>query len=260
MRYLMATLIITLFSLSVNAAVVTEEIKYDVGGKTFTGYMAYDDAVKGKRPGILVLHEWWGHDDYARKRASMLAELGYTAFALDMYGSGVLAKHPDDAKKFMNAMFSDMKNTTARFRAAHNLLKNHKTVDGDKTASIGYCMGGGLSLNMARMGEELDGVIVLHGSLGTKNPAKPGDIKAKILVLNGADDPFVPPEQVAGFEKEMKAAKVDYKLVNYKGAKHSFSVEGADEKGKKFGMPLEYNKKADTESWKEIQNFLKTTF
>jgi dienelactone hydrolase len=121
-------------------------------------------------------------------------------------------------------------------------------------------MGGGLGLAMARAGADLDGVIVVHGSLGTQTPAKPGDIKARILVLTGAEDPFVPPEQVAAFKKEMEAAKVDYKLISYKGAKHSFSVEGADAKGKKFNMPLAYNKKADKDSWKQIKKFLKKTF
>lgn len=260
MLRLLTLLVLSLASFTLNAKVVTEEIKYQVAGKEFTGYMAYDSAIKGKRPGILVMHEWWGHDDYSRKRARMLAKLGYTAFALDMYGTGMHAKHPDDAKKFMNAIFTDMENTKKRFRTAHDILKNHKTVDGKKTASIGYCMGGGLGMAMARAGEDLDGVIVVHGSLGTKTPARPGDIKAKILVLNGADDPFVPAEQVAAFEKEMKAAGVDYKLFNYKGAKHSFSVKEADERAKKFNMPVGYNKKADKDSWKQIQKFLKTIF
>lgn len=260
MQRLLVLLVLGLASFTLNAKVVTEEVKYQVAGKEFTGYMAYDNAVKGKRPGILVMHEWWGHDDYARKRARMFAELGYTAFALDMYGSGIHAKHPDDAKKFMNAIFADFENTKQRFKTAHDILKNHKTVDANKTASIGYCMGGGLGLAMARAGEDIDGVIVVHGSLGTKTPAKPGDIKARILALTGADDPFVPPEQVAAFEKEMKAARVDYKLIKYKGAKHSFSVKGADAKGKKFNMPLQYNASADKDSWEQVQKFLKDIF
>jgi dienelactone hydrolase len=260
MRKIITLLVFSLFNASVNGAIKTQEIKYTAAGKQFTGYIAYDESIKGKRPGILVMHEWWGHDEYVRKRAKMFAKLGYTAFALDMYGSGVHAKHPDDAKKFMNAIFADFSNTTQRFRKAHDILKQHPTVYNDKTASIGYCMGGGLGLAMARAGEDLDGVIVVHGSLGTRTPARPGDIKAKILVLNGADDPFVPAEQVAAFEKEMKAAQVNYKLVNYKGAKHSFSVKGADKKGKKFDLPLEYNSKADKASWREVKKFLQELF
>jgi len=260
MKRLLSILTLALVSFSLQAAIKTDEIKYYVAGKEFTGFMAYDSSIKGKRPGIMVMHEWWGHDDYSRKRAKKFAKLGYTAFALDMYGTGIQAKHPDDAKKFMNSIFADFANTKQRFNTAFDILKNHKTVDASKTASIGYCMGGGLSLALARGGEEIDGVIVVHGSLGTKTPAKPGDIKAKILVLNGADDPFVPAAQVNAFKKEMDAAKVDYKLINYKGAKHSFSVKGADKKGKKFNLPLEYNKEADEDSWKQIQTFLKSLF
>ncbi|MDH5368630.1 MAG: dienelactone hydrolase family protein [Gammaproteobacteria bacterium] len=259
MRKLIALLTFSLFSLSVFADIKTEEIKYTVNGKEFTGYMAYDESKK-KRPGVLVIHEWWGHNDYARKRARMLAKLGYTAFALDMYGTGVKAEHPEDAKKFMNATFADFAGLKAKFQAAHSLLKNHKTVDASKTATIGYCMGGGINLAMARTGENLNGFIVVHGSLGTKTPVKQGDIKGKILVLNGAADPFVPAEQVAAFEKEMKTAKVEYKLVNYKDAKHAFSNPGATEKGKKFNIPLAYNKKADKASWKEVKKFLKKIF
>jgi dienelactone hydrolase len=259
MRKLITLFALSLFAFTANAGgIETEEIKYTVGDKEFTGFMAYDKSKK-KRPGILVLHEWWGHDKYARKRAKMLAKLGYTAFALDAYGTGVQAKHPDDAKKFMNATFSDG-NLPKKFDTAHNILKNHKTVDADKTATIGYCMGGGINLAMARAGKDLDGFIVVHGSLGTKTPVKEGVIKGKILVLNGAADPFVPAEQVAAFEKEMKAAKVDYKLVNYKDAKHSFSNPHATERGKKFNLPLAYNKKADKASWKEVKKFLKEIF
>ena len=234
MRKLFTITLLSLISLSLHAAIKTEEIKYHVAGKEFTGYMAYDSAIKGKRPGVLVMHEWWGHDDYSRKRAKMFAKLGYTAFALDMYGTGINAKHPDDAKKFMNAIFADFADAQQRFQTAHDILKNHKTVDSHKTASVGYCMGGGLGLAMARTGVDIDGVVVVHGSLGTKTPAKAGQIKAKILALNGADDPFVPAAQVTAFEKEMTEAKVDYKLINYPGAKHSFSVKGSDKKGKKI--------------------------
>lgn len=260
MRRLIVLLTLGLFSFSVYAgSIKTEEIKYTVNGKEFTGYMAYEKSKK-KRPGVLVIHEWWGHDKYARERAEMLAKLGYTAFAMDVYGTGVLAKHPDDAKKFMNATFADFAGLKAKFEAAHNLLKNHKTVDPGKTAVMGYCMGGGITLAMARAGEDLDGFIVVHGSLGTKTPVKEGVIKGKVLVLTGAADPFVPPEQVAAFEKEMKAAKVDYKLISYVGAKHSFSSKYADERGIKFGLPMAYNKKADKASWKEIKKFLKEIF
>ena len=260
MRRLISLLVLCFISLNLHAAIKTEEIKYTVADKEFTGYLAYDDSITTTRPGVLVLHEWWGHNDYARKRTRMLAEMGYTAFALDMYGTDVLADHPDNAKSFMQAMFSDMDKTKARFEAAHQLLMDHKTVDKNKTAALGYCMGGGLSLAMARASEPLDGFIVVHGSLGTKTPAQPGQIKGKILVLTGAEDPFVPPEQVAGFENEMDKAGVDYELISYPSAKHSFSVKGSDKIGEKFNMPLAYNEAADKDSWKRIQAFLEGIF
>lgn len=259
MRKLITLITQSFFSLSVYAGITKEEIKYTVNGKEHTGFIAYDDS-KEKRPGVLVIHEWWGHNKYARKRAKMLAKMGYTALALDMYGTGVLAEHPEDAKKFMQATFADPEGLKKKFDTAHNLLKNHKTVDASKTATIGYCMGGGINLAMARAGKDLDGFIVVHGSLGTKTPVKQGVVKGKILVLNGAADPFVPAEQVAAFEKEMKAAKVDYKLFNYEGAKHGFSNPHADEKGKKFNMPLAYDKKADKASWTEVKKFLEEIF
>ena len=259
MRRLIALLALFLASVSVNAAIQTEEVRYKVDGKEYTGFMAYDPD-GGPRPGVLVVHEWWGHDDYARKRAEMLAELGYTAFAMDVYGSGLLAEHPQDAKKFMQATFADFDNLKRKFETAHGILKNHATVDAQKTATIGYCMGGGINLAMARAGEDLDGFVVVHGSVGTKTPAAPGAIKGRILVLNGADDPFVPAEQVEAFRKEMMAANANYTIVLYEGAKHSFSVEGADEKGEKFGLPLAYNEGADRASWTEIQSFLEEIF
>ncbi len=259
MRKYLTLLLLGILSFTANADVVTEEIRYNIGDKEYTGFMAYSTQ-EGKRPGVLVVHEWWGHNDYARKRAEMLAELGYTALALDMYGSGVLAEHPEDAKKFMQATFSDPAALKEKYQTAHNLLKNHKSVDNSKTAAIGYCMGGGINLAMARAGEDLDGFVVVHGSLGTQTPVQEGVIKGKILVLNGADDPFVPAEQVAAFEKEMDAANVDYTLINYEGAKHAFSNKAADENGKKFGLPLAYNEAADMASWKEIQSFLQAIF
>jgi dienelactone hydrolase len=151
MRRLIALLTLGLASLSASAAIQTEEVKYRVDGKEYTGFLAYDPD-GGPRPGILVVHEWWGHNDYVRKRAEMLAELGYTAFAMDVYGSGVLAEHPQDAEKFMQATFADFDNLKRKFETAHGILKNHQSVDAEQTATIGYCMGGGINLAMARAG------------------------------------------------------------------------------------------------------------
>jgi len=238
----------------------SEIVSYRSGDVILRGYLVYDAAIKEKRPGVLVVHEWWGHNQYVRDRAHMLAELGYTAFALDMYGDGRLARHPDNAKKFMMKVLNNMDEGKARFEAARSYLESHLSTLEDKTAAIGYCFGGGVVLHMARTGMDLKGVASFHGSLGTKTPAKAGDIKTKILVLHGADDPFVKPEQVDAFKKEMKDAGADMKFVAYPGAVHAFTRPDIDKIGEEFGLPLAYNEAADKQSWAELQTFLKSVF
>jgi len=242
------------------ADIVTKKIEYGVDGTEMKGYLSYDDSIKGQRPGVLVVHEWWGLNDYARKRARMLAKLGYTAFALDMYGNGKQAKHPDDAKKFSSEVMSNLPMEKSRFKAAYDLLRKEKTVDPNRIAAIGYCFGVAVVLEMARSGVDLAGVASFHGMLGTAPPAQPGEVKAKILVMTGGEDPFVPADQVAQFKKEMEAAKVDYKVIVYPGAKHSFTNPDADKYGKKFNLPLVYNKAADEASWKEMREFFQKIF
>ena len=253
-------LLLGLLSVPAMGAVKGMEVNYQIDGASYTGYIAYDDALEGQRPGILVVHEWWGHNQYARHRAEMLAEMGYTALALDMYGSGKLANHPEDAKKFMSAVMGDLAQVEQRFNAALDLLKQEETVNPEQTAAIGYCMGGGIVLGMAKMGTELDGVVSFHGSLGpaTKIPRGEGD--TRMLILNGAADPFVPAEQVAAFESEMQAQNMDYQLHNYPGVKHSFTNPDADAFGEKFQMPLAYDKAADDDSWQRMQVFLQGLF
>ncbi len=246
--------------LPAEAAVQGREIAYQVDGKNFTGYLAYDDALAGERPGVLVLHEWWGHNAYARHRAEMLAGLGYTAFALDMYGSGKLADHPDDATKFMQAATADAEGLKKRFMAALKILQDQEDVNPEQVAAIGYCMGGGIALNMARAGMPLKGVAVFHGSLGTKQPVQAGQIKGEIAVFTGAADPFVPAEQVQAFEQEMQAAGVRFTLKSYPGAKHSFTNPDADGFAERFGMPLAYDKAADADSWRRLTDFLHRIF
>ncbi|MDH5471977.1 MAG: dienelactone hydrolase family protein [Gammaproteobacteria bacterium] len=253
-------LVLFLMALNLQAAVVTEQVSYREGDTVMKGLIAYDDSVIGKRPGVLVVHEWWGHNDYARKRAAMLAEMGYTALAVDMYGEGKTASHPEDAGKFSGAVMSNMPVAKARFESAMTTLKHHATVDGDKIAAIGYCFGGGVVLAMARMGVDLKGVASFHGSVGTKSPVQKGQVKAKVRVFNGADDPFVPAEQIAAFKQEMDTAGVDYKFVNYPGVKHSFTNPGADEFGKKFNLPLAYDADADKASWAETKLFFEEIF
>jgi len=251
---------IFLLSLNVYAEVVTEKISYRQGDTVMNGLLAYDNKIKGKRPGILVVHEWWGHNAYARQRAKMLAEQGYTALAIDMYGNGKTADHPKDAGKFSGAISGNLPLARARFESAMDTLKQHNSVQQDKLAAIGYCFGGGIVLQMARLGLNLDGVVSFHGSLATKSPAGKGQIKAKVRVFNGAADPFVTADQIAAFKSEMNNAEVDFKFVNYPDTKHSFTNKDADVYGKKFNLPLAYNKKADEDSWQQTEIFLKELF
>ncbi len=262
-KILVVMILLSFFSLEAQAALQTKEIKYKVGENEFTGYLAFDDAISGKRPGILVVHEWWGHDDYARTRANMLAKLGYTAFALDMYGTGKLAKHPEDAKKFMKAAVGQLPEAEKRFKAAYEILLEQKTVDPKNIAAIGYCMGGGIVMHMARTGVVgLNGVVSFHGSFAfaTQTPSLPKPVKAKVLAFTGGADPFVSMESLQAFVKSMTEAGVDFELKSYPGVKHSFTVPGAAEKGKKFSLPLVYDATADKDSWQRTQTFFKGIF
>lgn len=240
---------------SASAKVIGKTVEYTANGTIMKGYLAYNDKIEGKHPGVLVVHEWWGLNDYARKRAHMLAELGYTALALDMYGEGKQAKHPDHAGKFATELMKNFDVARARFMAGEDFLKKQPTVDPDRVAAIGYCFGGGVALNMARQGADLKGVVSFHGSLAAVKPAEPGAVKAKVLVLHGGDDKFTSPEQVAAFKQEMTAAGADYRFIVYPGAMHSFTNPNATSYGKKFNIPLAYNGKADKESWQEMKTF-----
>jgi dienelactone hydrolase len=257
---LMMSAVACMLAFNLHAEIVGKEVSYKQGDTEMKGYIAYDDSIQGKRPGILVVHEWWGHNDYTRQRARMLAELGYTAFAVDMYGNGKQAAHPREAGQFAGAVAGNMPLAKARFEAALQTLKGQDTVNADDIAAIGYCFGGGVVLNMARQGIDLDGVVSFHGSLATQNPAKKGDIKTRIRVFNGAADPMVKAEDVKAFEQEMSTAGVDYKLVNYPGARHAFTNPEADSYAKKFQLPLGYQEQADKDSWQKMQHFFKQIF
>lgn len=230
-----------------------EDITYEAAGTTLKGYLAYDEQAQGKRPGILVVHEWWGQNDYARKRADMLAEMGYTALALDMFGEGKTVDNPGDASELATGVMQNWDDSKARFLAALDLLKEHSTVNPEQVAAIGFCFGGGVSLQMAREGADLNGVVSFHGSLATERPAQPGKVKAKLLVLHGGADPFVDDDQLLGFKKEMDAAGADYRIVVYSGATHAYTNPAATATGEKFGLPLAYNEAADRESWQEME-------
>lgn len=260
MKNYLVGLLLLCFSGLAAAEVVGKPVEYRSGDMTFKGYLAYDDALKGKRPGILVVHEWWGHNEYARKRAEMLAAQGYTALAVDMYGNGKQASHPDDAGRFAGEVKKNMGVATMRFIAADYFLQAQESVEPSQISAIGYCFGGGVVLEMARRGVDLDLVASFHGSLGTDYPAKADTVKAKVLVYNGADDPFVKAEQIDAFKAEMTKAGIDFSFTNYPGTKHSFTNPGADKFGKKFKLPLAYNKQADEKSWKSLLKELNTIY
>jgi len=236
--------------------IVGKTVEYSAQGIVMNGYLAYDENLKGKRGGVLVVPEWWGLNDYVRRRARMLAELGYTALAVDVYGEGKVATTPDEAGKLSSEAMKNFDVTKDRFMAAFDFLKGQPTVDPGRVAAIGYCFGGGVVLNMARQGADLKGVVSFHGSLNAVKPAQPGSVKAKVLVLTGGADKFVPPEQVEAFRKEMNSAGADFQVDSYPGALHSFTNPDATELGKKFNMPIAYDAKADEGSWSEMKGFL----
>lgn len=239
------------------AEVKTRELEYKQDNAVLQGFIAWDDAQKGRRPGVLVVHEWWGHNAHAREQARRLARAGYVGFALDMFGKGKLAAHPQDAQAFVAEATKDPAVARARFEAALAALKRDPHVDPNKIAAIGYCFGGGVVLEMARAGVDLDAVASFHGSLAAKRPAKPGAIKPRILVLTGGSDPMIPPEAVEAFKKEMAAAGAKAEVVVYPGAKHSFTNPEAG----KTGVPgLAYDAEADRKSWAALLALLDEVF
>ncbi len=241
-------------------SIVRREVLYSAGGTIMKGYISYDGNKEGIRPGIIVVHEWWGNNDYPRRRADMLADSGYIALAVDMFGNGKRADNPQDAQQL--AMFIGQNPDTAktRFMAGVALLKEQDETDTTKIAAIGYCFGGGVVLNMALAGLDLDGVASFHGIIPAEKVAKPAIVKAKMLVCAGDADPFVPKEQADKFKKAMDDAKVDYRFVSYPDAKHAFTNPAADSTGKKFNIPIAYNKQADEQSWTELHKFLHDLF
>ncbi|TAI48805.1 dienelactone hydrolase family protein [Flagellimonas allohymeniacidonis] len=241
------------------AKVMGQEVTYATDSTNLKGYIAVNENIEGKRPGVLIVHEWWGHNDYVRERADMLAEMGYTAFAVDMYGDGVQANHPDDAGKFAMSVFNNLPEATARFNAALELLKSQESVDPEKIAAIGYCFGGSVALTMANTGADLDAVAAFHS--GVQLPVMPSnDLKARVLVCNGAADPFIAEESVEAFKKAMDSVGANYEYVSYPDVKHSFTSKAADANAEKFGLPLAYDADADTKSWASLQKLFEEVF
>lgn len=236
-----------------------EEVSYSTDDITMNGYIAYNENSTEKRPGILVVHEWWGHDEYTRERADMLAELGYVAIAVDMYGDGKQAAHPEDAMNFSSNVMGNFDSAKARFNAAIETLKSNPNVDTTQIGAIGYCFGGSVILSMANAGLDLKGVAAFHA--GLQLPVMPGDdLTSRVIVMNGADDPFVTAEQVENFTGALESAEADFQYINYESAVHAYTNPRADSLGKKFELPLAYNAKADSASWEEMKNFFNNTF
>jgi len=236
------------------AAVVTKTVEYQHDGTSLKGFLAYDDAVSGKRPAILVVHEWWGMNDYVESRARQLAELGFVAFALDMYGTGRVTTHPDKASEWMKQTTSNVDFWRRRAQAGLDVLRSQAQTDPDRVAAIGYCFGGATVQQLAYSGADIKGIVSFHGT-----PIPPPDqdlsrVKAKFLILHGAADPFTPPEKVQAYLAAMEATDIDWQMVFYGGAKHGYTNPDAD----KYGLaPVSYNQRADRRSWQHMQLFLK---
>lgn len=248
-----------LFTSSAMAAVVGKDVSYKAGDSVMKGFLAFDDAIKGKRAGVLVVPEWWGANDYARKRARMLASEGYVALVVDMYGNGQIASNPQEAGALAGTINKNPPLALQRFTSARKFLSSQPNVKPGELAALGYCFGGGVVLNMARAGVPLKAVASYHGVLATDVSVKPGDIKAKIRVFHGEADPVVPQVQVDAFKTEMDNAKADYMFVSYPGVKHTFTNREADSYATQFGLPLKYDYEADTDSWTRTLEFLKAT-
>lgn len=246
----------------------TKKVEAPVGELTYSsdttelkGYFAFDKKNTNKRPGILVIHEWWGHNEHSRERADMIADLGYVAFALDMYGDGKNTNHPEGAQKFMMSVTSNMDVAKARFESALEQLKNHPNVDSERIGVVGYCFGGTMAMSMANAGYDLDIVGAFHAGLGLPiMPDSAGVVKAKIFIANGADDPWVSDQQVEDFKMVMDEAEVDYNYISYEGATHAFTNKGADAIGEEHGLPLAYNAAADSASWEQMKILFKEVF
>lgn len=235
-----------------HAKIVTKSIDYEQGGEKLKGYLAYDDAKSGPRPGVLVVHEWWGLNDYVKHRAEQLAQMGYVAFAPDMYGGAKTTRDPKEAQAWMSAAVQAPGLLAARSKAGLDVLRKQPQADKSHLAAIGFCFGGGAVLQLAYSGEPLDGVVTFHGSLAPPDATQAKQIKTSILILHGAEDNFIKPETLEQVKKSLDGAKVDWYMVSYANAVHAFSNPDADS----FNLPgIAYNEKAATRSWEEMQRF-----
>ena len=240
-----------------HAKVVTQPISYTHDNVSLEGYLAYDDAVSGKATGILVVHEWWGLNDYARVRAEKLAQMGYVAFALDMYGKGKSTEHPDQAAAWMKEVNGNMDLWLKRAMAGLEILKQQPQVDTDRLAAIGYCFGGATVQVLAYSGADFKGVVSFHGSLIPPSAEQAGQTKAKILICHGAQDPMNKPEALTTYSNAMNASSIDWQMIAYGGTRHSFTNPDADKRGM---AALAYNPSADRRSWQHMTFFFNELF
>jgi dienelactone hydrolase len=250
----------TTSSAAVNTVNIREDsVTYSAGGSNFKGYVVYDNNKTGKRPAVLVVHEWWGLNDYSRSRAKQLAELGYIAMAVDMFGDGKTAADPKQAMALVQPFYQLPLIAKSRLDAAINKLKEYQQTDTSKMAAIGYCFGGFVVLNAAKLGAPLNGVVSFHGDLSGA-PFNKELLKAKVLVCHGEADKFVAPQSVAAFKKSMDSINADYTFKVYPNATHAFTNPAATENGKQFNMPIEYNAAADSASWNDMKDFFAKIF
>lgn len=239
------------------AAVKTQTVEYKQGDTTLEGFLAYDDSIQGKRPGIIIVPEWNGVNDNSKRRAQMLAQLGYIAFAADVYGKGVRPANSKESAQEAAKYSGNRPLYRARVQAALDALRKNPLADTGKLAAIGYCFGGAGALELARSGADVAGVVTFHGDLSTPTPQDARNIKGRVLVLHGADDPAVPAKAVQALEKEMSDAKVDWQVVLYSGTVHSFTNPGA---GNDNSRGSAYNERADKRSWIAMQDFFREIF
>jgi dienelactone hydrolase len=243
-----------LLTLPAAAKVVTKDISYQADGKTMKGYLAYDDAKSGPQPGVLVIHEWWGLNDYTKMRTRELAEMGYVAFAADMFGDGMTTRDPKEAQAWSSGVSKEEGALAGRSKAGLEVLKKQPGVDAKHLAAIGFCFGGTTVLRLAYSGEPLDAAVTFHGGLVAPTDAEAKAIKTHLLVLHGNEDHFIKPETIESLKKTLDANNVDWYMVTYAHAVHAFTNPEADS----FKIPgIGYNKEAATRSWDEMQRFFR---
>ena len=257
MRRLMIGLTLMLLAASAEAAVQTKTVSYKHGDLECKGFLAWDDAVPGKRPGVLVVHEWWGLDEYARSRAQQLAKLGYVAFACDMYGNGKVAEHPDDARKMAGVVRMNIDDWRKRAQVSLEVLKAQPQCDNNKLAAIGYCFGGSTALQLAYSGADLKAVATFHAALPTPTADEAKAVKARVLICHGGADTFIPEAAIKSFRESLDNAGAKHEFASYPGVVHSFTVPGADARN----LPgMKYDKQADEDSWSRMTKLFAEQF